>query len=167
MLLMASMVLVGCSGSEHGDLRGFVDEVKSRPAGRIAPLPEFEVYESYAYSSAEERDPFAPRASAHLAGSGGAGGSDLEPDLNRYKEALEQFPLDGLEFAGILENQDQTWAIIKAPDGLVHRVQVGNHLGQNYGKIVRVSETKVEIEEIIPDGLGGWIKRDAALAITE
>ena len=75
--------------------------------------------------------------------------------------------MDGLEFVGLLENNAESWAIITAPDTLVYRAQVGNHLGQNFGKIVVIDESKVQLEEIVPDGLGGWIKRNAALAIKE
>lgn len=165
-LVLVASFLVGCSSDQHGDLRNYVASVKAKPAGHIPRLPEFEVYESYAYSSAGGRDPFIPKGEATLvdAAHGGAG---LRPDTNRNKEALEHFPLDGLEFVGILEKEGDAWAIIKAPDSLVHRVQVGNHMGENYGKVVRITETRIDIEEIIPDGLGGWIKREAALAITE
>ena len=166
LVVMASMLTVACSSSDHDDLYTYVREVKARPAGHISPLPEFEVSETYAYASAEKHDPFLPRQSAMLSDAS-AGPDGLRPDTERYKEALEQFPLDGLEFSGILERENEVWAIIKAPDNLVHSVRVGNHLGQNYGKVVRISETKLDIEEIIPDGLGGWIKRDAALVIAE
>jgi type IV pilus assembly protein PilP len=166
LIVVASVLSVACASGDHDDLRSYVQQVKARPAGHISPLPEFEVSESYAYASAERHDPFSARQTAVLAGSP-AGANDLRPDMDRYKEALEQFPLDGLEFSGLLERENVVWAIITAPDKLVHSVRVGNHLGQNYGKVVRISETKIEIEEIVPDGLGGWIKRDAALAIAE
>lgn len=165
-LALVASLLTGCSTDNHGDLLEYVAAVKARPAGHIPPLPEFEAYESYAYSSAAARDPFMPKGEATLMDAAEAG-VGLRPDVNRNKEALEHFPLDGLEFVGILEKEGDAWAIIKAPDSLVHRVQVGNHMGENYGKVVRITETKIDIEEIIPDGLGGWIKRDAALAITE
>lgn len=165
-VVFASVLLAGCSTDNHGDLYDYVAAVKARPAAHIPPLPEFEAYEGYTYSSTEARDPFAPKKEATLmdAAHGGAG---LRPDTDRHKEALEHFPLDGLEFVGILEKQGSAWAIVKAPDNLVHRVQVGNHMGENYGRVVNITETRIAIEEIIPDGLGGWIKRDAALAITE
>lgn len=165
-LALATILLAGCADDHHSDLREYIASVKARPAGHIPPLPEFEVYESYTYSSMNSRDPFVPKGEASLKGAAQMNAT-LRPDMNRRKEALEQFPLDGLEFVGILEKEGEAWAIVKAPDNLVHRVQVGNHMGENYGKVVRITETRIDIEEIVPDGLGGWIKRDAALAITE
>jgi type IV pilus assembly protein PilP len=158
--------LVGCASDEFSDLQSYVQEVKSRPPGRIAPIPEFETYETFTYRDRELRDPFVPKEEATLQ-AGAPNGEGLRPDTNRHKEALENFPLDGLKFVGILENNAETWAIIKAPDDLVYRVRAGNYMGQNFGEVASVDESKVELMEIVPDGLGGWMKRPAALAIEE
>lgn len=166
-LAALTLLAVGCSRNELSDLQQYVQEVKARPAGRIPPLPEFETYETFVYQNRELRDPFVPKDEATITQTGRPTGPGLRPDMNRRKEALENFPLDGLKFVGLLENSSDSWAIIKAPDNLVYRAKVGNHIGQNYGEVVSVDESKVRIVEIIADGLGGWIKRDAALAIEE
>ena len=87
--------------------------------------------------------------------------------MNRRREALEAFPLDALKMVGTLAQKDGVWAIIKAPDGLVYRVTRNNYLGQNYGRITKISEDKVELVEIVPDGLGGWQERRASLVLAE
>ncbi|SCZ66213.1 pilus assembly protein PilP [Thiohalomonas denitrificans] len=157
--------LTGCMGSDggHADLQQFVNEVKARKGSRIAPMPEFQMYEGFEYSAFDRREPFT------LAGMDAervpVSNNGISPNQDRHKEPLEQFPLDTLNFAGHLEKKEQKWAILTAPDGLVHRVQVGNHLGQNYGRITNVTETRIELVEIVPDGIGGWIEREAALAL--
>lgn len=160
LLLIAA--IPGCSGTVgHSDLEQFVNEVKGRKGGRIAPMPEFKTYESFDYSVSKKRDPFTPTASTPEA----RADNGIRPDAGRHKESLEQFPLDTLVFAGHLERDGKKWAIVTAPDGLVYRVQEGNFIGQNYGEIVAISENEISIVEIVPDGVGGWIERQAALAL--
>lgn len=169
-VLAVAAGLAGCVVDDHGDLHRYVDEIKARKPGRIAPLPEFKTYETYTYSVQGQRDPFEIISdNVELAGNTiqQSQGDNLSPDMQRNKEPLEKFSLDTLSFVGQLELKNKTWGIITAPDGLVHRVQVGNYIGQNHGKIVEINDTRLEIVEIVPDGLGGWIERDASLTIKE
>jgi type IV pilus assembly protein PilP len=87
--------------------------------------------------------------------------------VQRNKEPLEAFPLDSLRFVGHMEQEGRVWAVITAPDSLVYRVEEGNYLGQNFGRISLISESRIEIREIIPNGLGGWVERDATLSLEE
>lgn len=166
--LVASM-LVACANSDFSDLQQYIQQVKARPAGRIAPVPEFETYETFAYSASELRDPFKMFDSeASMAeGGGSVSRTSLQPNKTRNKEALEQYPLDTLHYVGDLQRDGEKWAIITSPDHLVHRVKIGNHLGTNYGKIVSITETRIGIKEIIQDGMGGWIEREAELSLSE
>ncbi|MCW9088284.1 MAG: pilus assembly protein PilP [Gammaproteobacteria bacterium] len=169
-LIMVSVLLLsltGCSNSDYSDLRGYIKSVKAKPAGRIAPVPEFESYKTFEYTATDLRDPFKMFDNAAEITEEMSSTSDLMPDMDRNKETLEQYPLDTLEFVGHLEKGGQQWAIITSPDKLVHRVRVGNHLGMNYGEIIAISETKIMITEIIQDGMGGWIEREAALSMRE
>lgn len=166
MPVLLATLISGCSGNDYADLNAYIKRIKAKPAGRIAPVPEFKTYETYTYSADKFRDPFSVIISdTELANAPGF--SDLRPDMRRNKEALEEYPLDTLHFVGHLEKNGEKWAIITSPDQLVHRVKIGNHLGTNYGEIVAISETKIDIKEIIQDGLGGWIEREAALSLTE
>jgi type IV pilus assembly protein PilP len=165
-VLALSVVLSGCSSSSMTDLMEYVDSVKAKPAGRIAPLPEFKTYETYAYSSSSLRDPFVMfEDEAEIVQPSATPGGGLRPDLSRHKETLEQYPLDTLKFVGQLEKDGNKWAIVTSPDSLVHRVKVGNHIGKNYGKITAVMEDKIIIRELVPDGMGGWIEREAGLSL--
>jgi type IV pilus assembly protein PilP len=87
--------------------------------------------------------------------------------MNRRKEPLEDFPLDALKMVGTLSRGQQTWAVVQAPDGSVHRIQTGSYVGQNFGKVLRVTQEKVEVLELIQGALGDWIEREASLAIAE
>jgi type IV pilus assembly protein PilP len=168
LLCLALAVLAAGCARDMGDLEEYALEVKSRTSKNIEPIPQPKPYEPFVYEPGERRDPFLAilqsRDSA-IAGAGGAGA--IKPDFNRPKEPLEEFPLDALRMVGTITMQQQAFALIRAPDAVVHRVSVGDHLGQNYGKITSISETEVVLMEIIPDGLGGYIQRPAAVALTQ
>jgi type IV pilus assembly protein PilP len=91
----------------------------------------------------------------------------LGPDPNRAREFLEQFPLDSLRMVGSLELNQIKSGLVQASDGLVHRVLVGNHIGQNYGRVMAISDSEIELVEIIPDGLGGYIQRPASIGLSD
>ncbi len=158
--------LTGCSDSRFSDLEGYVQRIKAKPAERILPLPEFKLYETFAYSADELRDPFFMLDDeAEIAVGETVVYTGPKPDKDRNKETLEQYPLDSLKFVGHLEKDNDQWAIVTSPDKLVHRVKSGNFIGQNYGRIMAISEGRMEISELVPDGMGGWIEREAALSL--
>lgn len=156
-LCVAVGSLAGCS-SKDDELNEFIADTKKEPGGRVEPLPELKPYESYAYESASMRSPFMP---------GGAGGSASgpRPDNRRNREFLEQFSLDTLRMVGTLRLQDRTYGLVKTKDGLVHRVSVGAYLGQAEGKVTEITPSKISVVELVPDGVGGYMERPAALAL--
>lgn len=167
-ILAMTTLLAGCSNDPTTDLEAYTEEVKSRQKSAIEPLPEFEPFDSYAYAAGELRDPFTPPVFTHAPASvAQASGSGIKPDFDRPTEPLEEFPLDSLRMVGTLEQHDESWALILDTDDTIHRVQSGNYIGQNHGKIIRVTEFEVELTEIVPDGLGGWMERPASIAISE
>jgi len=160
--------LLACSSDPTADLEEYVAKVKSQQTSRIDPLPEFKPYESFTYQAADLRDPFTEPTFSHpQAGPTQASNNGIKPDFDRPTEPLEEFPLDSLRMVGTLEKNDQNWALINDTDGTIHRVQPGNYAGQNHGKITRVTEFEVELTEIVPDGIGGWLERQASIAISE
>ncbi len=160
--------LAACGGNNTEDLRSYVEEVKSRQHARIEPLPEFAPYETHLYEAAGDRNPFAaPIYSAPKSKLAQTKGDGISPDFNRAREPLESEPLDSLRMVGTLKRGSSSWALVRMSDSTIHRVKPGNFLGQNHGKIVIVTESELEVTEIVPDGLGGWIERQAALALSE
>lgn len=166
LLLTAPLFLTACSGEQHGDLRTYVNKVKAREGAPIKPLPEVKPYETFVYIDEDRRDPFSQyfeevRNAAAL-------DSGIRPDMDRKREALEDFPLDSLKYVGTLEKKGFLWALVSAPDDTVYRVQVGNHMGSNYGEILEITETEIKLKEIIPNGAtGGWADRVASLSLSE
>jgi type IV pilus assembly protein PilP len=156
---MMVTALAGCSGRD-ADLARYIDATRREPGGRVEPLPEVKPYEAYAYADQELRSPFVP---------GGAGGSaaSLRPDSHRNREYLEQFSLDTLRMVGTLNLGSNHFGLVQTKDGRVHRVTVGEHVGSNDGKITDITAAKIALIEVIPDGLGGYIERPAALALNE
>jgi type IV pilus assembly protein PilP len=151
------------------DLKSYVEGVKARKAGWIKPVPEFKTYSSYLYSSMGYRSPFQPEVvnefneeetPSEIVGT-------ISPDFNRNRETLESFPLDSLRFVGTLESDHQLWAIIVSPDNLVHRVKEENYLGQNFGRVVTVTESHIELLEMIKDIRRGWIERETTISLIE
>ncbi len=167
LLVSLALGLTACGNKDMQDLHAYVDKVQSRQKPRVEPLPEVQPYETFLYQASGMRDPFKAQTSQLSDAGAAASGSGLKPDVNRPREALEDFPLDTLRMVGTLAQQGDTWALVVDADGTIHRVQPGNYAGQNYGKITTITEYEVQLTEIVPDGLGGWMERPATLALSE
>lgn len=144
------------------DLEDFVAQEKAKKSTRIEPIPQIKQYEAFAYVGGTRRDPFVASEPERREAAGGNSG--LRPDLHRNREPLEEFPIDSLRMQGIIEANGQTYALIKAPDGVIHRVSRGDHMGQNYGTITKISDSEITLTEIIPDGFGGWMQHPASIS---
>lgn len=158
--LVLSLLLVACGG-DMSDLQEYIADIKQRPGGRIEPLPQIKPYETFRYRADNRRSPFIP--DQRDANEGRTDGP--KPIENRNKEYLEQFPLDTLAMVGTLEREGRTYGLVQTQDGLVHRVVPGNYVGQNDGRIMAVDEGGIQVEELVPDGIGGFFKRTAEIGI--
>lgn len=164
-LLLASLLLAGCAGEEFQDLRDFVQNAGADLRGKIPPPPEVKPYEPFAYDNADNlQDPFKPRKPESRSAS--RPGLN-QPDMDRPKEALEEFPLEGLRMVGYLRQNKVSYAVIRAPDGKLHRVKVGNYVGMNFGLIKEVGETEVLVQETVQDSAGDWSERMSSLQLIE
>lgn len=165
LIMAAAAVGLSACGSDSAELQAYIDEVKARPGGRIEPLPEIRPAPTFVYAPGNRRSPFMPDTPQQRASNDP---NAIEgPDPNRPREFLEQFPLDTLSMVGTLRGQGGAFGLVQAADGLVHRVTVGNHMGQNYGRISAITESGIELVEIIPDGLGGFIERPAGIGLSD
>jgi type IV pilus assembly protein PilP len=161
-LLCAGYAALTACSSADTELARFIEDTKKEPGGRVEPLPEIKPYETFVYAAAEMRSPFLPSSPGSGAGYGG-----IRPDQKRNREFLEQFSLDTLKMVGTLRLGGQMFGLVQTKDGLVHRVTTGNHLGQAEGKITEITPAKISLVEIVPDSLGGYMERPAALALNE
>ena len=166
-LIIFSLLLSGC-GREMRDLEDYVEEVKSREPPGIDPIPEVKPYQSFKYQAHDARNPFDDSIfQAKIVENIRKTNSTVSPDPNRTPEFLENFPLDTLRMVGTLEQSGTLWALIQTPEKTIQRISTGNYLGQNNGKVLKVSDAGIKLEEIIPDGFGGWRKRDGSIALSE
>lgn len=164
---LACLVIAGCS-SKDAELKAWMDQVRAEEKVTIEPLPVLKPYEPFVYKREDLKDPFLDTLTEQKAENvADASLGGVRPDLNRRKEALEAYPLDALRMVGTLARGDSLWALIQAPDQTISRVAVGNYLGENYGRITAVADTRVNLVEIIPNGTGGWLERPAAVEIVE
>ena len=165
-LAIVAVLLVGCAGEEFQDLRDFVKNSGADMRGKIEPPPEVKPYEYFAYvNDADLPDPFKPRKQ-ELHSDAGSGGEN-QPYMDRPKEALEEFPLESLKMVGYLYRNKVGYAVIRATDGKLHRVQVGNHIGMNFGLINEVTDTGITIKEMVQDSAGAWTERVSSMELLD
>jgi len=167
-IVLLTLIAVGVTacGGDSDDLDKYINNVKTRPGGRIDPLPEIAPYEIFTYIADAEgiRSPFVPDTPQAIAGSAAGG---MRPDPDRSREFLEGYPLDTLRMVGTLDFSETVYGLIQTSDGLIHRVVPGNYMGQNDGRITSISESEVGLIEIISDGIGGYVERDAAIGLSD
>jgi len=168
-ILMASttILLSGCFGKDMTDLRNYIKKIKERPPKAIAPLPKIKQVETFVYEDQGRRDPFNAAFGEENIENGNITGDGLQPDHARRKEELERYPLDSLRMVGTLKQTDKTWGLIQTQDGVIHRVEPGNHAGLNHGQITHISEEKIELTEIVAVGDGNYRERQAVISLSD
>lgn len=160
--------------SDLAGVRRFVKETKQHvPPARLPPLPKVAAYRPFYYQAQGLREPFSPSKFVVDAltehNTPAVENNGIQPNTNRPREELEKYPLGSLQLVGTFRDfkTDRMWALIKAPDGIVHRVHVGNYVGQHFGRIYSITENRVDIQEIVRDPqTGSWKKRVTHLSLT-
>ncbi|MFA6970215.1 MAG: pilus assembly protein PilP [Gallionella sp.] len=164
-LALAGILLTGCGGEEFQDLRDFVKNSGNDMRGKIPPTPNVKLYEPYVYANDTNlADPFKPRKPEASTGSTRGGN---EPDMNRPREALEDFPLENLRMVGYVFKAKMGYAVVRAPDKKLYQVKVGNYIGMNFGLIQKLSDTEIVIKELVQDGTGDWTERISSLQLVD
>jgi len=174
------VALVGCAQPDLTGVKQFVEDTKKqnkKTPPKLEPPPVIKPYTPFSYTAQGIKDPFvlAPFAQEDtlvepqslVAQSPNYTGP--RPDPNRVREELEKYALGSLKMMGTFRmgGGGELWALILAPDNVVHRVQKNNYLGTNHGKIVGITEQRVELKEIVPDGPGRWQERESFLSLTQ
>ena len=160
--LGACFALAGCGGESHQDLRAWMADQGKGARGRVDPLPQIKPYEPFAYNAFDLPDPFKPRKIEPT-----KGGSKLAPDLTRRREPLESYPLESLNMVGTLTKDKTTYALVRTPDKDVYQVNSGNHLGQNFGVIIGITDSEIRLKELVQDGAGDWTERTGTLQLIQ
>jgi type IV pilus assembly protein PilP len=166
---LVACALVGCGLSDHDDLQNWMAEQRAQVKPTVPPIAEPKKFTPQTYTEASAFEPFNSQkltqalrrdtAQPNLSGL-------IGPELSRRKESLEAFPLDSMMMVGSLSRNNQPVALISV-EKLLYQVRVGNHLGLNYGRITKISETELALREIVQDAAGEWIEREATLQLQE
>ena len=167
---VCAAILAGCGASGEDELRQWMAEQKSQIRPRVKPIPEPKPFKPESYSQAGAIEPFSrekltqalKRASAQVS----VNSALITPELARRKEALEASPLDAMVMVGSLHKDGRPVALVMV-DKLLYQVRPGNYLGQNYGRVMKITETEVTLREIVQDAVGEWVERSATLQLQE
>jgi len=163
----SALLLAGCGGDQHGDLKQELNTLTKDLRGRVDPLPQVKPYEPVPYKAEGEVDPFRPdRINVAQVGGAGVGGTGKRPDMDRPREPLEAFPLESIRMVGTLTKNRETFGLVRAGTNLF-RVKKGNYMGQNFGVITGIDDGQISLKELIQEGGGDWVERTSALQLQE
>lgn len=166
--LMTLSLLAGCGDGDVEEVKQWMEDVQRQTPVSVQKIPEPKTFAPFVYAAKDEPDPYSPaKLSAALAKLAAAKpGGGLKPDLERRKEPLESYPLDSITMVGTLEKPGLSYALLQV-DKAVFQAKVGNYVGQNFGMITRITDTEVEVKEIVRDAAGDWVERKAKLELQE
>ncbi len=159
-----SFILGGCGG-DMSDLKQWVADEKAKPVRVLIEIPEVKPPAKHVYSAESERSPFVATVNNSI---DDPNSSTPGPDPNRNREHLEKFSLDSLRMVGSLNTGEFSSALVQDSEGLIHRVRPGNYLGENYGRVISINDSSIELIELVRNGLdGGWAEREAAIGLSD
>jgi type IV pilus assembly protein PilP len=169
-VLILTLVTSACTGSNEDEIRQWMADERNQTKPKVAPIPAPKQFRPEPYVKSSEIEPFSnlkltqalKRDSAQAAANAGL----VAPELTRRKEPLEAFPLDAMALVGSIIKAGQPVALIKV-DSLLYQIKLGNYLGQNYGRVTKITETEVVLREIVQDAVGEWIERITTLQLQE
>jgi len=161
-----ALTLVGCSG-EQEELSQWMEQQKREVKPSVQPISPPKKFVPQPYIALGGVEPFsAQKLTVALKQEAKQPNSLLAAEINRRKEPLEAYPLDSMRMVGSVTKTGRPYALLKV-DNLLYQVKPGDYLGQNYGKITKISETDVSLREIVQDAAGEWIERSSTLQLQE
>ncbi|WP_353570231.1 pilus assembly protein PilP [Candidatus Albibeggiatoa sp. nov. BB20] len=169
-----SLMLGACSNGNMDDLRQYVTDIKARQNPQVDPIPSFTIIPNHFYEVENKRDPFRPMEDLTTGGTEdtlinlGSKRNCERPDPYRIRAGLELLPLDALDMAGtLLDGQNNLWGLVTArSERITYRVQIGDYIGENNGEVIYISENKIEIRELYPDGSGCYVEQISSIALS-
>lgn len=164
--LLSSAMLAGC-GADLGELQQWMDQQKREAKPNVPPLQPPKKFDPQPYTVADAVEPFSTQKLAvALKRDERAPSSLLAGELKRRKEPLESYPLDNMNMVGSVNKQGRPFALLRV-DGLLYQVKVGDYMGQNYGRVLRISDNNLVLREVVQDAAGEWIERNSTLQLLE
>ena len=170
LILLCAVSLWGCGATGEDELRQWMTNERAQAKPRVTPITEPKKFVPQPYPAEEGMEPFnalkltqaLKRESAQVA----TNAALIAPEMARRKEPLEAFPLDAMAMVGSMNKNGKPTALLTV-DKLLYQVQLGNHLGQNFGRITAITETSIQLREIVQDPTGDWIERTTSLELQE
>jgi type IV pilus assembly protein PilP len=164
--LLASLFLAAC-GAEQDELQQWMEQQKREVKPNVQPISPPKKFNPQPYSALDGVEPFSPqKLTVAVKQEARQPNSLLAAEVNRRKEPLEAFPLDSMTMVGSVIKKGQPYALLRV-DNLLYQVKQGDYLGQNYGKIMKITETELSLREIVQDAAGEWIERPSTLQLQE
>lgn len=166
-MVAAAVASLTACGGDQDELRAWMEQQRHEVQPNVPPLPLPQKFIPQAYTGADGVEPFSTQKLAGaLKQEAKQPNSAVASELNRRKEPLEAFPLDSMSMVGSVFKNGTQYALLKV-DGLLYQVKAGEYLGQNYGKIMKITETEISIREIVQDAAGEWVERPTSLQLQE
>jgi type IV pilus assembly protein PilP len=167
MAVLGLALLLGACSARQEELRGWMDQQRREVKPNVSPLAPPKKFDPEPYGSAQRVDPYSSqKLSVELKQEAKQPNSLFAAEINRRKEPLEAYPLDSMSMVGSVARGGQPFALLRV-DNLLYQVKVGDYLGQNYGRVIRIAETEVTLREVVQDAAGEWIERPASLQLQE
>jgi len=164
--VLGAASLAGC-GAELDELQQWMEQQRREAKPNVPPLEPPKKFDPQPYAAADAVEPFSTQKLAvALKRDERAPSSLLAGELQRRKEPLEAYPLDNMTMVGSVNKQGRPFALLRV-DGLLYQVKVGDYMGQNYGRVLRISDTDLVLREVVQDAAGEWIERNSALQLLE
>jgi type IV pilus assembly protein PilP len=165
-LILSVMLIVGCSGSQD-ELQQWIDQQRREAKPNVSPLSAPKKFNPQPYIAQNGVEPFSlQKLTVAIKQEARQTNSLLASEINRRKEPLEAYPLDSMSMVGSVTRQSRPYALLRV-DNLLYQVKLGDYLGQNYGKITKISETDISLREIVQDAAGEWTERTSSLQLQE
>ncbi len=162
----ALLLLAACEEQANSTLKQWMEHTRRDMKPQIQALPQAETFASFQYNAADRADPFDTKKLAAGFGDGTLAGEGLQPDRQRSREPLENYPLESLKMVGSMRRSAQVMGLIEV-DKIIYQVRQGSHLGQNYGKVVAIADEAILIDETVQDTNGSWLVRRAQIVLQE
>ena len=167
-VVLFSCLLLSACFDDVNDIQTFMEKVDRETPRGIEPIPDVKEFAHIAYTGGDKRSPFAKPKAEAIQDKLAQLQDCLQPNRKRVKEALEKYSLTNLKMKGTMGYADDVWALVEAlSDNSLHRVGVGNYMGLFHGRITKVTDDKVYLIEMVPDGTGCFKQRDTVIEMSD
>ena len=161
------LALLGACGSDTQELQAWMEQQRREVRPNAQPLAPPKKFDPAPYDAGQLVDPFSnQKLNVAIKQEAQQPNSLLASELNRRREPLESYPLDGMAMVGSVARAGRQFGLLKV-DNLLYQVKLGDYVGQNYGKITKITETEIALREIVQDAAGEWAERTSSLQLQE